>query len=440
MKLAVIGCGYVGLVTGVCFAELGHQVIGVDNDPAKIDLLLQGKCPIYEPGLEPLLAAHLREERIRFTTDIREATRECEVIFICVGTPPMPDGSANLKAVEFVVSQIAEGMDSYRLIVEKSTVPVRTGRWLEELVRSKVKNVPFDIASNPEFLREGSALEDFLHPDRVVIGCNSEKAASLLVNLYTPLNAPVLVTDLASAELIKHASNSFLAMKISYINAVAQVCEKTGADINKVAVGLGLDKRIGMDFLKAGIGYGGTCFPKDLRAFVSIAEECGLDFGILREVDKVNENMWQSFVGKIENMLGGVSGKTIALLGLAFKPNTDDMRSAPSIPIAETLIQMGAKVRAYDPVAMENAKKVLPELEYFSGPYEAAQGADAVAILTEWQEFKAIDFSKLQIAMKGKVLADGRNMYSPERMRELGFVYSGIGRAETPSEQILVDA
>lgn len=429
MKLAVIGCGYVGLVTGVCFAELGHTVIGVDNDPSKIRALREGKSPIYEPGLEPLLAAHLREGRIRFTESIQEAAKECEVLFICVGTPPLPDGRADLQAVEYVVSEIAEGMDSYRLIVEKSTVPVRTGRWLEDLVRSKVKNISFDIASNPEFLREGSAVGDFLHPDRVVIGCNSEKAASLLVNLYTPLNAPVLVTDLASAELIKHASNSFLAMKISYINAVAQVCEKTGADINKVAVGLGLDKRIGPDFLKAGIGYGGTCFPKDLRAFVSIAEECGLDFGLLKEVEKVNDAMWQGFVRKIDDMLGGVSGKTIALLGLAFKPNTDDMRFAPSIPIAQTLLQMGAKVKTYDPVAMENAKKVLPHLQYCSDAYETVDGADAVAILTEWNEFKTLDLNMVKERMKGNAFADGRNLFAPERIEQMGYAYVGIGRS-----------
>ncbi|MFP5502984.1 MAG: UDP-glucose dehydrogenase family protein, partial [Candidatus Sericytochromatia bacterium] len=346
MNIAIIGSGYVGLVTGACFAHLGNQVVCVDNNQSKIDKLKQGIMPIYEPGLDVMVKTNVAEGRLAFSTDIEAATRSSEVIFICVGTPPRPDGSADLSAFEHVAEAMAPAMDSYKLIVEKSTVPVRTGEWVAELFRSHLpEGADFDIASNPEFLREGSAIKDFLNTDRVVIGVNSDKAAGILVKLYAPLTAPILMTDLNSAELIKHASNAFLAMKISFINAVSRVCELTGADITKVAKGVGLDKRIGEEFLKAGVGYGGACFPKDVQAFISIAEQHGYDLELLRAVEQINHSQRHHLADKVFKALGhDLKGKTIGVLGLAFKPNTDDMRGAPSAEIIPMLQELEATV------------------------------------------------------------------------------------------------
>jgi UDPglucose 6-dehydrogenase len=430
MDIAIIGSGYVGLVTGACFAHLGHRVVCVDNQAAKVEKLKAGQMPIYEPGLDVLVKTNVAEGRLRFTTDIAEATACSEAIFICVGTPPKPNGEADLSAFEHVAGAMAPAMNGYKLIVEKSTVPVRTGEWLAELFRSHLPaGADFDIASNPEFLREGSAIRDFLESDRVVLGVNSDRAASLLIKLYTPLNAPILVTDLNSAELIKHASNAFLAMKISFINAVAQVCERTGADITKVAKGVGLDKRIGEQFLRAGVGYGGACFPKDVSAFISIAEKHGYDFELLRAVERINADQRRHVAEKIEAALGGdLPGKVVGVLGLAFKPNTDDMRGAPSTEIIPWLQARGAEVRAYDPVAHETAREVLAGVTFVEHPYAVAEGADCVVLLTEWSEFQGLNLPYLKTLMRRPIFVDGRNMFEPGKMASLGFVYDSVGR------------
>ena len=432
MNIAIIGSGYVGLVTGACFAHLGNQVVCVDNNQAKIDKLKQGIMPIYEPGLDVMVKTNVAEGRLAFSTDIEEATRSSEVIFICVGTPPRPDGSADLSAFEHVAEAMAPAMDSYKLIVEKSTVPVRTGEWVAELFRSHLpEGADFDIASNPEFLREGSAIKDFLNTDRVVIGVNSDKAAGILVKLYAPLNAPILMTDLNSAELIKHASNAFLAMKISFINAVSRVCELTGADINKVAKGVGLDKRIGEEFLKAGVGYGGACFPKDVQAFISIAEQHGYDFELLRAVEQINHSQRHHLADKVFKALGhDLKGKTIGVLGLAFKPNTDDMRGAPSAEIIPMLQELEATVKVYDPVAHETAKEVLKDVEYCANPYEVAEGAYCVLLLTEWAEFHSLNLPYMKTLLKRPLIVDGRNFFEPRKMTSLGYEYYSIGRPD----------
>lgn len=437
MNIAIIGSGYVGLVTGTCFAHLGHHVICVDNQVSKIEKLKAGQMPIYEPGLDVMIKTNVAEGRLSFSSDIAAATASSEAIFICVGTPPKPNGEADLSAFEHVARSMAPAINGYKLIVEKSTVPVRTGEWLTELFRSHLPpGADFDIASNPEFLREGSAIKDFLESDRVVLGVNSDRAASLLIKLYTPLNAPILVTDLNSAELIKHASNAFLAMKISFINAVAQVCETTGADITKVAKGVGLDKRIGEQFLKAGVGYGGACFPKDVSAFISIAEKHGYDFSLLRAVEGINQAQRVHVADKVVRALGGVlQDKTIGVLGLAFKPNTDDMRGAPSTEIIPQLQGLGARVRAYDPVARETAQEVLRDVEFASNPYEVAEGADCLLILTEWNEFYGLNWPYLKTLMRQAVVVDGRNMFDPTKMAQLGFVYDSVGRAAAKLEQ-----
>jgi len=429
MDIAIIGSGYVGLVTGACLADLGNYVICVDNDQSKVEMLRSGIVPIYEPGLEELLAVNIKEGRLCFSDSIQAGVENSEIIFIAVGTPPKSNGEADLSAIEKVSREVAQNMASYRLIVEKSTVPVKTGEWVARTItENNIHRADFDVASNPEFLREGSALEDFMNPDRIILGVSSDRAANLLVKLYEPLNAPILITDINSAELIKHASNAFLAMKISFVNSVANICEKTGADIHKVAKGIGLDKRIGEAFLQAGIGYGGSCFPKDVLAFIHLAERIGYDFKLLKAVKEVNDYQKGKVVTKLKEINGNLRGKVVGILGLAFKPNTDDMRGAPSLDIITLLKQEGVVVKAYDPVAEAVARRLIPDIIYCSNPYEAADGADALVVVTEWKEFKRLDLLKIKSLMKSPVIIDGRNIYDPAKMRALGFVYRGIGR------------
>jgi len=431
MDIAIIGSGYVGLVTGTCFAELGNRVVCVDIDKDKINKLNNNIIPIYEPGLEKLIIKNKRKGTLKFTTDLKKAIKESKIIFICVGTPPKENGEADLSYVEDVALTIAEAMDSYKIIVEKSTVPVETG----EKVAKSIKNynahkADFDVVSNPEFLREGSAVNDFMHPDRIVIGCESEKAKKIMKELYSPLKSPIIFTDIKSAEIIKHASNSFLAAKISFINAIANICELAGADIEKVAEGMGLDRRIGRNFLNAGIGYGGFCFPKDAEAFIRIAEKLGYDFELLKAVQEINIAQRKHFVNKIEKALWVVKGKTIGVLGISFKPDTDDMRFAPSIDIITELQREGAKIKMYDPKAMEKAKSILKNVIHCSNPYDAAKGSDALVIVTEWNEFKEIDLKRIKSVMKHPLIIDGRNIYKPEDVKKEGFTYISIGRKD----------
>ncbi|MBI2101517.1 UDP-glucose/GDP-mannose dehydrogenase family protein [Candidatus Woesearchaeota archaeon] len=431
MKIAVVGTGYVGLVTGTCLADLGNEVVCVDIDEEKIKSLNKGIIPIYEPGLDGLVANNKKAGRLEFTSDLKKSIKECGVVFICVGTPPKENGEADLSYVENVARAIAEAMDSYKVIVEKSTVPVETGEKVARTIRAyNVHKADFDVVSNPEFLREGSAVNDFMHPDRVVIGCENERSRNVMKELYSPLNAPIIFTDIKSAEIIKHASNSFLAAKISFINAIANICELAGADIEKVSEGMGFDKRIGRSFLNAGIGYGGSCFPKDVDAFVRIAEKFGYDFRLLKAVQEINNAQRDNFMKKIEKALWVVKGKTIGVLGLAFKPNTDDMRLAPSIDIISQLQKEGAKIKAYDPEAMQKAGQIFNGITYCNSPYEAAAGSDALVILTEWKEFKELDLKRIKPLMKHPLIIDGRNIYNPEEMRKEGFVYISIGRKE----------
>ncbi len=431
MKIAVTGTGYVGLVTGTCFAELGNNVICVDVDEDKINKLNSGIIPIYEPGLDKLVVKNREEGRLKFATDLKEAIKDSEVIFICVGTPPKENGEADLSYVENVARTIAEAMDSYKVIVEKSTVPVETGERVARTIRAyNVHKVDFDVVSNPEFLREGSAVEDFMHPDRIVVGCESEKSRRIMKELYAALNAPIIFTDIKSAEIIKHASNSFLATKISFINSIASICELAGADIEKVAEGMGYDRRIGRAFLNAGIGYGGSCFPKDVDAFVKISEKFGYDFKLLKAVQEINNIQRKNFVKKIEKSLWVAKNKTIGILGLAFKPNTDDMRLAPSIDIISQLQKEGAKIKAYDPEAAQKAKEILNDVVYCNDPYDAAKDSDALVIVTEWKEFRELDLNKIKTLMRHPLIIDGRNIYSPDAMKKEGFTYISIGRKD----------
>ena len=431
MKIAVVGAGYVGLVTGACFAELGNDVVCVDIEEDKIKNLNNNIIPIFEPGLEELLIKNRKKGKISFTTDLKKSIKESDIIFICVGTPPKKNGEADLSYVEDVARTIADVMDSYKIIVEKSTVPVETGDKIAKSIKSyNAHKVDFDVVSNPEFLREGSAVNDFMHPDRIVIGCESERAKDIMKKLYSPLKAPIIFTDIKSAEIIKHASNSFLAAKISFINAIASICEAAGADVEKVAEGMGYDKRIGRSFLDAGIGYGGFCFPKDAEAFIRISEKFGYDFSLLKAVQEINNNQRNHFVSKIEKALWIVKGKTIGVLGLAFKPNTDDMRFAPSVDIITELQKEGAKIKAYDPKAMEKSKGILKNIEYCSNTYDAAKDADALVIVTEWDEFKEIDMKRIKSLMKHPLIIDGRNIYRLEDMKNDGFTYISIGRKE----------
>jgi UDPglucose 6-dehydrogenase len=432
MKVAIVGSGYVGLVTGTCFSDLGNEVVCADSDPAKIDLLKKGGVPIYEPGLEELIRKNVKSGRLSFTTDIKKAVSGSEVVFICVGTPPREDGSADLTGVEKVSQDIAEHFDSYKLIVEKSTVPVETGEWVRRTISKFNKSGnEFEIASNPEFLREGSAIKDFMNPDRVVIGVESERGEKLLRRLYAPLNTRIVVTSIKGAEIIKHAANSFLATKISFINALSNICEKTGADIKQVSEGIGLDSRINKHFLKAGIGFGGSCFPKDLKAFIHICEKMGYDFGLLKEVEKINKAQKDLAVEKIRSMLWNISGKVIAVWGLAFKPDTDDIRLAPSIYIIKRLISEGARIKAYDPVAMDNSAKELGRegnVEFCENMYETVNGADCLVVMTEWNEFKEVEWEKVKNGMNQHFIMDGRNIYDPGKLKGMGFMYAGIGR------------
>jgi UDPglucose 6-dehydrogenase len=432
MDIGVIGTGYVGLVTATCLAKLGHRVFGVDQDEEKIARLRRGVSPIYEPGLEELLREQQEAGRIQFSLEIPDAVRAATVLFICVGTPPREDGSADLSQVEEVTRVIAESMDGYRLLVEKSTVPVRTSGWIERTVRLfNRRNVEFDVASNPEFLREGTAIEDFLHPDRIVIGVSSERAGRLLREIYAGFSCPLIETDVNTAEIIKHASNSFLAMKISFINMVADLCERTGADILTVAEAMGLDKRIGRAFLNAGLGYGGACFPKDVLAFIHIAEEHGLDFRLLRAVDEINRQRRDLFLAKVRQALWHVRGKTLALLGLSFKPHTDDIRGSPGVEIAQRLQAEGAQLRLYDPRAMEKAQLLLPpgpQVIYTASALEAAEGAHALLIATDWPQFQALSLAELKERLATPVIVDGRNLFDPEQVRAAGFEYHPVGR------------
>ena len=429
MKIAIIGSGYVGLVTGACFAELGNKVLCVDNNAKKIALLKKGVIPIYEPGLKEMVANNTRKKRLRFVTSIREAVKACEVIFIAVGTPPLENGEADLTGIEDVSRTIARNMTGYRLIVEKSTVPVETGEWVKQTLRTYIKKrVKFDVASNPEFLREGSAISDFMNPDRVVVGVESRRARDLMESLYKPLNAPIVFTNIKSAELIKHASNAFLATKISFINAISRICDIVGADVEEVAVGMGLDKRINRAFFNAGLGYGGSCFPKDLDAFITIAKNLGYPFGLLKEVKKINEAQKNIMIKKIRDALWIIKDKTIAVLGVSFKPNTDDIRSAPSLDIIGSLLSEGAKVRAYDPQAAEHARKLFPKVTYSKDAYSACRGADCLVMVTEWNEFKELNFARVKKLLRRPLVIDGRNMYDPLKMKKAGFTYECIGR------------
>ncbi len=430
MKICVIGTGYVGLVTGACLADLGNEVICVDIDKGKINSLNKGKVPIYEPGLEEIVKRCQRNKTISFTADIRSGVRKSQIIFIAVGTPPRENGEADLSYVENVAKEIVSHMNSYKLIVEKSTVPVATGEKIKQTVMAyNRKKIEFDVASNPEFLREGSAIDDFMHPDRIVLGVESKKAKDLLIELYKPLGVPFVITDIKSAEIIKHASNSFLAAKISFINALSCICEKAGADIMQVANGMGLDRRIGRNFLNAGIGFGGFCFPKDLAAFIKISDKLGYDFGLLKSVEKINNEQLANFIKKIEEALWIVQNKTIGVLGLSFKPNTDDLRFAPSLEIINSLLKDGAKVRCFDPQAMPKARGLFKnKVKFCSDPYEVARGSDCLVVVTEWNEFKELDFKRIKKLLHRHIIIDGRNIYEPDDMKKLGFKYISVGR------------
>ncbi|HUU37458.1 MAG TPA: UDP-glucose/GDP-mannose dehydrogenase family protein [Candidatus Desulfaltia sp.] len=433
MKIAVIGTGYVGLVTAAGLAELGNQVIGTDKDEAKIDRISRGVIPIYEPGLDELLSENIRKGRLSFSADLNAVIREAEVIFVCVGTPQHSDGSADMSQIEEVSRLIADNLNRYKLVVEKSTVPVKTSFWIKRTIGLyKKTDTDFDIASNPEFLREGSAVSDFLLPDRIIVGVEAERARDLLCGIYEKLRDRVVVTNIDTAELIKHASNSFLALKISYINLISSICDKTDANVEQVAQGMGLDPRIGSRFLKAGIGYGGSCFPKDIKALVKIGEDLGVDMSLLKEADRVNFDRIRIFVEKIKQALWILKDKRIALLGLAFKPETDDIREAPSINVVRELLREEARLRLYDPQAMENMKEVYPSepdrLEYCDSAYQAAEGTNALIILTEWEEFAGLDLERIKEAMANPIILDGRNVFDPAALRKLGFEYYSIGR------------
>lgn len=444
MRVGVIGTGYVGLVTATCLAETGHQLLCVDKDARKIQTLREGRIPIYEPGLEEMVARNVAAGRMRFSESTAEATNESEILFIAVGTPGREDGTADLSAVEAVARDIAANLTAgaeCKIIVEKSTVPVNTGERVKRAIqRGNRGGAAFEVVSNPEFLREGSAITDFFRPDRIVVGVGSDTAAAAMHRLYEPIlegryfdppgsRRPVLlVTDVASAELIKHASNSFLALKISYINAISAICELTGGNIEHVAEGMGLDSRIGPQFLRAGIGYGGSCFPKDVAAFLEIARQAGSDFRILKEVMEVNTEQRRHFLRKIEEALWVVKGKTVAVLGLAFKPNTDDVREAPALDVLNWLEKQGARVRAYDPVAMDNVRSLFPNISYCDSAYEAIEKADAALILTEWDEFRHLDLKRLRESMNHGIVVDGRNIFSSEAMAAAGFEYYSVGR------------
>lgn len=433
MKLCIIGSGYVGLVSGACFAEVGHNVICVDNNQRKVDQLRAGIIPIYEPGLEELVTKNVAAKRLHFTPSIEEGVDGSDVVFIAVPTPPQPDGSVDLSYIEKVAREIAGVLKpgQYRVIVDKSTVPVKTGEKVADTIRRYNKEgAEFDVISNPEFLREGCAVPDLMKPDRVVIGGNSDRAIALMQQVYAPFMAPVLVTDINSAELIKHAANSFLALKISYINAVAQICEASGADVEKVADGIGTDKRIGRNFLNAGIGYGGSCFPKDIAAFIAISDSLGVPFNLLKEVQRINATQRERFVGKIREALWVLKDKKIAVWGLTFKPDTDDVRSSVAVEVVQDLLSEGADVTVYDPKGAEKAQefKLVEGAKFAASPLEAAKGAEALVIATEWKEFSSVPLNDLKGLMHTPMIFDGRNLLDPETVRSFGFTYTSIGR------------
>jgi UDPglucose 6-dehydrogenase len=429
MKLTIIGTGYVGLVSGTCFAEVGHNVICVDNDAAKVKMLQAGRIPIYEPNLEELVKKNCAAGRLKFSNNTAEGVADSDVIFIAVPTPPQPDGSVDMSFIERVARDIAGAMTDYKIIVDKSTVPVQTGDKVAETIKRYCKSrVEFDVVSNPEFLREGFAVEDLMKPDRVVIGVRSQRPVAAMREIYVPFNAPIIVTDINSAELIKHASNSFLALKISYINAISMICEATGANVQEVASGMGMDERIGKRFLNASLGFGGSCFPKDLSAFIKIAEQLGYDFGLLKEVQKINAAQMDRFVKKISDTLWVLKGKKIGVLGLAFKQNTDDVRMSPAIELCQRLHKEGAALRVHDPKAMEKARPLLNDVTYVDDMNEVAEGCDALVIATEWEEFKKLDLDRARKALSHPIMFDGRNLFDPAEMEKLGFIYKSIGR------------
>jgi UDPglucose 6-dehydrogenase len=457
LKIAVVGSGYVGLVAGACFADLGHEVILVDNDQQKLAALRAGEVPIHENFLPELLQRH-RDHSLTFSGDLDDAVRASAAIFIAVGTPPTEQGEADLSYVESVARSISGAIDGYKVIVEKSTVPVYTSNWIRKIIlRNATAPDEFDVASNPEFLREGTAVTDFLYPDRIVVGADNERCAAVLAEIYAPLTnggyykrqdaiprpdraeipPPLIITSAKSAELIKHASNAFLAMKISFINAVASICETVGGNVQQVCQGIGTDSRIGPRFLNPGIGYGGSCFPKDLMAFRAVARECGYDFRLLDEVIRINEEQRRRFIRTVRNALWTLRGKRLAVLGLAFKGGTDDVRESPAILLVQSLLQEGCQICAYDPAAHARAKEVLnASVEYANSPYEAATDADAVLILTEWEEFAALDLARLHAAVKYPIVIDGRNLYDPAAMTARGFTYYSVGRpVATPESQ-----
>ena len=427
MKIAVIGTGYVGLVTGTCLAAMGHQVIGVDKEKEKINLLNRGKLTIYEVGLPELLTRHL-DRNLSFTTNTHEAVLESEIVFITVGTPRGEEGKADMRYAVEAAEDIAGAMDGYKIVVNKSTMPVGSTKLVERVINERAEGREFDVVSNPEFLREGSAVRDFMHPDRIVIGTHSQRAAGIMSELYRSLKAPLFITDSASAEMIKYASNAFLATKVSFINAIANICEAVDADVKEVAMGMGYDHRIGFEFLRSGPGFGGSCFPKDCQALIEIARGSGYHFYLLEGVMQVNREQMELTAKKAERRLGGLAGKNVAAWGLAFKPNTDDVRDSPAVEIIRLLVDGGARVRAYDPQAMDNARAILPDLEYARDPLDVVEGADLLLILTDWDEFKMQDFRKVGELMKSREILDARNCLEPLAIRRLGFNYEGVGR------------
>jgi len=429
-NICVIGSGYVGLVTGTCFADLGNNVVTVDIDERKIEGLKNGEMPIYEPGLEELVERNVKAGRLRFTTSYEEGLKDAKFVFICVGTPSAVDGEADLKYVRASAQTIGEKMTHPLIVVNKSTVPVGTGDWTAEIIQSAQETpIDFSVVSCPEFLREGSAIPDFMNPDRNVFGSSNREAAEEVAKLYSPLGAEAVITDIRTSEMIKYASNAFLATRISFINEMSIICERLGADVTEVARGMGFDKRIGPHFLSAGVGYGGSCFPKDVKALANMALTHGMHPQLLNAVMEINDFQRKQIGLKIRELLdNNLEGKVIGLLGLAFKPNTDDIREAPALTVARTLMNQGAIVRAYDPVAMENVAKEMPSIELVEGPYEVAEGADVLVLMTEWNEFKNLNMDRIKGLLKTPILVDGRNIYDPDTMRERGFVYRGVGR------------
>jgi UDPglucose 6-dehydrogenase len=430
MTITIVGHGYVGLVSAAIFADLGNTTWCLGRHKEKIDEIIAGKMPFFEPGLEEIVTRNIKAGRLKFSTDYSKAIPDSEIVFICVGTPPKETGDADLTQVFASAKEIAKNLDGYTVVVTKSTVPVGTNSKVGEILeKEKPKKAIFNIASCPEFLREGTALSDTLHPDRVVIGVDSEKAKELLLELHKPIGGERVITNIETSEMIKYASNSMLSVKISFANAMSFLCEKVGADVEKVMDGIGLDRRIGRRFLYPGVGYGGSCFPKDVKALVATAKIYGYDFKLLKEVDAINKQAASDFVEKVVRLLGGsVKGKTLGILGLAFKPNTDDMREAPSIKIITALLEKGAKIKAFDPVAVENAKTILKDVEYAKDSYDTAKDSDGVLIITEWNEFKQLDLLKVKTLMKTPIIIDGRNIYDPDTMKKLGFTYKGVGR------------